>query len=498
MTGSAGWMDESPETTYADAEAAFEDLDVEPTALQHSRTESEIAGMARLAREGGERDRKRILQMAYAEGKALGARAYYSFPMGGKDIFGPTIQLANALVNVWGDIAIQISDKELVGHELRLTVRVMDLRSGVMQERPHFYTLTAPSGNFAKNTENKSRWMAMQAQSAVSKAIRTTVFNLLPDWVTQTALRAARDASKVKVTDGKIQAAVNWWAEQGVTLEQLVGLVGESPDRWTSEELTKVRDLGKAMKDGEITLEEIFGDSRPRPAAAQASQPTGSDALGGKKPGPAPEPEEPKVDPEAEALKARITDILTELGPHAVKALQLQGIDARVPVDAWEMPSAALQQLLTFLENWKRVTTADAPAPRPIEKWSRDELKAGIQEHVERIGIDMACDVLQLDRTKWEPVSTWRAHDKTLIQLYVKLRQVVIEEPDAPALVDLQKRLAELFDEASGPDSVRDSACWSALEEAGVPSKPWMELTEAECTTAIEALNALRQRLQQA
>jgi len=494
MKGTASWMDEQNETTFAEAQAAFEGLDVEPTALQRGRTESEITGMARLARETGERDRRRILQLANAEGKALGARAYYSFPMGGKTVSGPTIQLANALANVWGDLAIQISDKELEGQELRLTVRVMDLRSGVMQERPHFYTLTAASGKFAKNTENKSRWMAMQAQSAVSKAIRTTLFNLLPDWVTSTALAAARASSQVQASPERIRDAVSWWADQGVSLEQLVELVGEPPDRWSNDDLTKVRDLGKAMKDGEITKAEIFGAGSTKPATAKkAGQPTGADALGGKATEPEKKPS-PTADPavdaaRAEAMKARITDALTKLGAKAKQTLDMFKLPADTPVANWTLNLGQLEMAMNSLEGFAGIGQPQGDHAG----MSRDELKTAIQAELGRLGKDLFCQTLGLAPATFEPVITWRYRDNTLRDLLAKLEAVEVEQ-DPSELAVLQARVQEVFDEVSGFESTRDAACWAALAEASVPEVPHTELTAEQCNTAIEALQDLGRR----
>jgi len=494
MTGEESWLDEQQETTYADARRAFEDLDVEQTAMTRSRTESEIAGMARLARETGERDRARILKLAWVEGSALGTRAFYSFPMGGSTISGPTIQLANALIGVWGDIAVQIADNELVGQELRLTVRVLDLRTGVMQERPHFYTLSAPSGNFAKNTENKSRWMAMQAQSAVSKAIRTTIFNLLPDWVTSTALRAARESSKVKVTPGKVKKAVDWWAQQGVSMDELVALVGEPPDRWTSEILTKVRDLGKAMKDGEVSKAELFGGAPTKPAAQKkAEQPTGADALGGKEPEPKPNTgqDEQAIAAADAAMRSRIVDALTKLGPRAEKVCKMQSIDPKTPVDAWPFKGETLAMVMRFVEGFAGLGNDEAEDEARPAVLTRDELKAAIQDQLVRLGKGRFCEALGSDPAQFEPVNTWRYRANTLVELLAKLQAVEVDD----ALVQLQARLQEVFDEVSGPESKRDAACWDALVQVEVPEVPFNELNAEQCNTAIEALQALKAKL---
>lgn len=489
---SADFLDDAPQTTYAEAQAAFQDLDVEQSALTRTRAESEMASFARLAREGGERDRKRILTLAWAEGKALGARAYYRLPFRGKGggttyVEGPTIQLTDALVNVWGDIAIQLEESQLDGEQLRLTVRVVDLRSGTMQERPHFYTLSKPPAKFRDNAESSSRWMAMQAQAAVSKAIRTTVVHALPDWLIQTALRAARDASRVEASPERIEKAVQFWAEQGVTLEQLVELVGDAPDRWSSDDLTNLRDLGRAVKAGDATIEEAFGAPAGKGARKTTGQPTGADALGGKK-----EPEkEPEVDTGLEVLRTQIRDELTALGAGAAKALSMQGIDHRKPVDQWPHGQEGLKMVLTFLTNWRKIST-----PKPegaAAEVSREDLKTAIEAQVERLGQGRVCEVLVLDPEKWRPVSSWRLSDSSLAEVLAKLEAA--EPPKAAGPVPpknnaLAARINELCNEIDN-----EAACHSALAEAGVPSVPWLELDDDTARLAITTLRSLRERL---
>lgn len=288
---------------------------------------TDIAAMLPAVPQG--RDYNHLITAAKAAGARIGSqfdqngnnRAIYSFPAGGSRVEGATVWLIGALWQEYGHLLVdsQITE-EKDGGRVTITTTIVDRVNGTIYKRDHRHTLAPAPRKFAEKVDQVSRWEAMQMQSAISKAERTTVEHFLPAWYVDAAKDAAYDAASSKLLtkrDGSrgtlseaLDAVVGAYKDMGVSLAQLETRAGEEREHWTLTELGELRALYGAIKDGSQSIAIVF-PAADAPAVGTRSGAGGLGGLGGDAPAPkrrpaAPAPaKKPAAKPEPERPAAK-------------------------------------------------------------------------------------------------------------------------------------------------------------------------------------------------
>jgi hypothetical protein len=306
-------------------------------------------------------------------------------------------------------------------------------------------------------------------------------------------LQSARDASQVKVSDDTKRRALEWWKQtHGVTPEQLVELVGEPVERWSGEDLTLLRDLGRALRNGEVTLEESFEVRQPPPEGQAPAQPTGMAALGGVQPAKAPaaKPAGDGEGMEVGKLKNDLQVTLTQLGARAAPALEELGLDPRLPVAKWDQGAQALRIILRALQ--ARLAAPPVAQPAAPQPGVREKLKAEIHEELKRLGKDdseRALVGLGVDLTR--AVGTWRHSDESLAAILERLKGW--GSPEGERRRKLADELAAILEQIGA-----EGACYDVLEKSDLPPTPFVEWTPEQLEKGLAALRDLAARRQAA
>lgn len=285
------WLDEqeSPRQTREQDRPEPEYIDLDHRELTR-QTDSDVAGLASVARSAGPRDLDAIRREAAAIGTALGrildakgegTRAYYRWQVKNKDgtkstIEGPTVDLMDALAGAWGRLLYTIKLVEETGQRVHLRGRVLDLVAVVAHERDYVGHLRAPPGKF--QGEEAERWKVMQLQSAESKAIRGVLEHVIPAWVVEIAMEAAHDAAtnerlgKLKLAEA-VEAALKVFGPKGLNVPWpiLRQWAGDSP-AWTAITIGELRDLRNRLKRGELTPDGLAAEAAEREAARKMDE----------------------------------------------------------------------------------------------------------------------------------------------------------------------------------------------------------------------------------
>lgn len=318
----APWDDEP---RIATRERETWNVDLEPTAIVHrsqqqvQRPEMDIASMCQIAQQLGPRDRRAMESAARELGTMLGGQlkkdgschAYYSWEQGGGLIEGPTVDLVESVAEVWGRT---IKSVEVVHHtdtEVELVGAVCDLLTLVVTRRPFHSHLAPPPGRFREKADQAQRWRAAQLQSAVSKAIRGALEHALPPWLLKVGVDAGKVAHAKAVLGGQEMGAVvdkatgHLAQKHGLAEQELVAWLGSPKDRWTIEDVARLRGLAEDLKDGRTTPAAVRAAAIASPSTEQ-SAPDG-DRLSGLGLGepqttapPSPTPAAPSPTPAAE------------------------------------------------------------------------------------------------------------------------------------------------------------------------------------------------------
>ena len=216
--------------------------------------------------------------------------AVYHKPIGA-GIEGPSIRFAEAALRAMGNVVVQtptIYDDE---HKRIMRVSVFDIESNtayrqditIMKrvERQRLANNQVPISS-RTNSYGKVTYLVpatddeiLNTQNAlVSKAIRTLGLRLVPGWIIDECLTTAKQVMAEADTqdpDAARKALFDAFDEVGVGVGQIKAYLGHDGGKLTPKELSELRGLFAAVRDGETTWREAM-DGREGKPDAQAGQ----------------------------------------------------------------------------------------------------------------------------------------------------------------------------------------------------------------------------------
>lgn len=196
------------------------------------------------------------------EAEYAGKTFWYSWrDKKGNLIEGPSIGLANSLAREWTNCGVTVDFQETADTFI-ITPRFIDIEKGFQCERVFRQHKGVVQGNF-----DPERKLDMALQIGQSKAIRNVVCNAVPKWLVARAIQKAKEAvvkgiDPAKLTELKKEVAA-FFAERGITLEQLVAKAKKPMAEWTTLTIATFQADMHAVESGEVAVEEIFRPAEP-------------------------------------------------------------------------------------------------------------------------------------------------------------------------------------------------------------------------------------------
>lgn len=205
--------------------------------------------------------------------------ARYTFPRGGTDISGPSIQLAREAARCWGNIAYGLR----VIAEDDETIHI----KGYAYDREH-NNLVEMEDKFRKLIQrkqgNKTVWLEpderdlrelMNRRGAI--CVRNAILQLIPPDVIDDAMRKVVStivdgAQGTKDHATAVRRMVVAFRELGVTAKMLQEHVGRGIDTITPQELANLRGAYQSIRDGNSEVEEHFGTKEAPPTDASLEE----------------------------------------------------------------------------------------------------------------------------------------------------------------------------------------------------------------------------------
>ena len=215
------------------------------------------------------RNLDKVVAAVLREAEFAGDAFYYSFPMGGKKIEGPSIGLAMAVAREWSNCAVPVEYYE-TATEWVFTAHFVDLERGFTVSR--VFRKKKGKGAFKKLEDDRAEDMTFQA--AQSRAIRNVVLAGVPRWLTDQAKERAKDAVLKGISKEGLAAAtekaLKFLAGYGISEERVLAVLGKPKHEWASEDIASLRGMASQLRDGQTTPEHLFpllADSEARPQA---------------------------------------------------------------------------------------------------------------------------------------------------------------------------------------------------------------------------------------
>lgn len=256
-----------------------------------------------------ERQPDKILATLSILAKMAGDNYYYYWKTKNRDgtqgeVFGPTIKLANDVVREYGNCVTGVDIRETPTHYI-FAARVTDLQSGSSMTRLFQQRKDQNTG-----MKDKDRAADIIFQIGQSKAIRNTVANFLATYVDY-ALEEAQK-SRIALYDAdlvgsrkKAQEAIQ---NRGIDLVAVEKAVGHVIAEWTARDLARISGSLQAIKDGMVTVEDVFPSGEmPKAPGSTTAAPAPPPKTTTAPPPPEQKAEEPKKQAPAPSAPAKKT-----------------------------------------------------------------------------------------------------------------------------------------------------------------------------------------------
>jgi len=224
--------------------------------------------------------------LAACSRRTLAENALYSFPRGGSEVTGPSIRLAEAIAQSWGNMDNGYIELEQANGESKVMAYAWDLETNTRQSKvftvPHRRD-TSSGSKVLTDSRDIYELVANQA----SRRVRSCILSLIPGDVVDMAVKQCEATLRTNaegVPIGvRIENMVKAFAEFEVTPEQLRGYIGKNVEAFDENDLIRLQKVYRSIKDGIVGNEYFL--NRMRESVKEAPEPD---------PSPAPETEPPK------------------------------------------------------------------------------------------------------------------------------------------------------------------------------------------------------------
>lgn len=243
------------------------------TIVEQSRAVAEVAAAVRAAQENP-RDMTRVVeQMRLAcSQRALADRAFYSLPRAGGKVEGSTVHLARELARCYGNFDYGIRELSRDDHagQSEMQAWAWDQETNTRSTR----SFIVPHERMARKQRQKLTDLgdiANNNNSVAARAVRETIFTILPVWfrteAEEIATRTLHGGGDKTPDQQKADAIAHYRDTLNVTPEQLAERIGRPVAAWTAQDVAGLRVLAAELARGEKNITDEFPMPEPTTVA---------------------------------------------------------------------------------------------------------------------------------------------------------------------------------------------------------------------------------------
>jgi len=191
----------------------------------------------------------------------------YAKPVGGKNVVGPSVHLARIISQQYGNIRVQqrikqINDKNIIAEAVAFDMETnyavcVEARRSIIDRKGRRYTESVIE-------TNAMAIMAIAERNAILKVIPKSIV----DAVYQEAFTFANGdlSDEAKLLVARDKALDFFKKEYGASEAEVVGCLGlQTKEAIKPEHIADLRGYMQALKDKELTVDELFGRNKPQP-----------------------------------------------------------------------------------------------------------------------------------------------------------------------------------------------------------------------------------------
>lgn len=199
--------------------------------------------------------------MKACQRKSLAEKSMYEYPRGSERITGPSIRLAEAMAQNWGNIDFGIIELEQKAGESQVMAYAWDLETNTRQTKifsvPHIRS-TKKGQVVLKDPRDIYEMVANQG----SRRLRACILGVIPGDVIESAISQCEKTligdNKEPLEDTIRAAAATLEKEYGVTVPMLEKFIGCKIESFTMQNLIRLKKVYVSLKDGMAKREDYF------------------------------------------------------------------------------------------------------------------------------------------------------------------------------------------------------------------------------------------------
>lgn len=238
----------------------------------------------------------------------LADNAIYQYSRGGSDISGPSIRLAEAIAQQWGNIKTSVRELEQSGGVSTVQTIAWDLETGYQCDKVFHVPHIRHTRSGAKRLEDPRDIYELIANQG-ARRLRACILAVIPGDVTEAAVAQCEATMKTRADTSPeaMRKMVEAFATYGVTREQIEKRIQRRIDAIQPAQVVSLKKVYASLRDGMSTPAEWFDPieeaDEAAPAAVKGAADKVKDAIrarGAVKKKAEPEPEPAAVDIDVE------------------------------------------------------------------------------------------------------------------------------------------------------------------------------------------------------
>lgn len=204
--------------------------------------------------------------MRSCQRKSLAEQSMYEYPRGGTKVTGPSIRLAEAMAQNWGNIDFGIIELEQKKGESQVMAYAWDLETNTRQTKifsvPH--VRETKKGNVAL-TEPRDIYEMVANQGA--RRLRACILGIIPGDVQDAAIEQCKETlkkgEKEPLIDRVRKMAKAFEDAYSVTLPMIEKYLGCNSDAFSENDFIRLKNVYKSLRDGMAKREDYFEIAAP-------------------------------------------------------------------------------------------------------------------------------------------------------------------------------------------------------------------------------------------
>ena len=201
----------------------------------------------------------------------LAQAALYSYSRGGSEITGPSIRLAEAMAQCWGNFQFGVRELEQRNGESTVEAFAWDVETNTRQVKVFQVPHERHTNKGVKRlTDPRDIYELVANQGA--RRLRACILGVIPGDVTEAAVKQCEGTMRtnIQITPDLIQQLIERFGEFGVTKELLEKRIQRHIDTIQPAQVVQLRKIYNSMKDGMSAPSDWFEIEPPPPAVDPA------------------------------------------------------------------------------------------------------------------------------------------------------------------------------------------------------------------------------------